>query len=1159
MGPRMRYNRALGPRYYYSSRDSICIVFLYSGCGGNENNFVTMDECQARCGSNSAGQMRANQGTLGKAGTTTPKYFSKPGFPHCFGDEFRGDARWSTVCLPRDWPSDIAECEKEHHAALLGDPDLGVAICEETPAAKRQQVDTTLPVVDICTLPKKRGWCRARIFRFAYNPDTRQCEQFIFSGCRPNENNFATISACQERCDPNFPVCKKLCENSPIRETCEEFCLNVDGVDRTTVDESNHAQPTLLMGQCNCEDGRKGMLTSTGCRCEHDHVKPALLMGQCNCEDGRTGMLTSAGCNCEHVNCDWSEWADDTSGYLPQFGPWEMRRRSTQSECIRKYLEDGSKGQSEEFRPKSDRIKPALLMGQCNCQDGRKGMLTMTGCNCEQGRHDEQSARNVGDYVFFGGDGHGEQDNHTEHDEVKTGVHVLPPLYLSRPGFPHCFSNQISGDDGTHSTWCLHGQWPSHIVECEQEHHQALLQEPGLGVPVCEVPVSVALSDICEEDKQWKQSCNTCHCVKGRLPVCTKKACLDDVGYSWLTNWRRDDMFASDSSLQAKDVRAGSPMYLSRPGFPHCFSQEIRGDDRTFSTWCLHGQWPSHIVECEQGHHQALLQESALGVPICEGAPSSPCVEDMEWKQDCNMCHCVKGGSPVCTTRACLSDTVHSGIQISPPAYLSRPGFPHCFSQEIRGDDRTFSTWCLHGQWPSHIVECEQEHHQTLLQESALGVPICEGFVEEDTDNDGEEDTDNDSGDGHNDNDGDDETISCADLEPIATESTWNAPQAGDCPSEKPTTEECDVSHDDDFVSCRYDCSAVCAGCPMATEYCMYFYSCIGGKWRVAQPMIQLPERCEMGESSTDEGIIEEYEDEDHVQEFLVMQLELGHCVEGTTWMSDCNTCSCRENNVVACTKKMCPSRSGPNCNTFKDETLSLCPQPRCKLFSPEFSSDGSTIIQGSRCDEPEEKNCWEDDPPAHNESEVKIAYFYFDRSIRDCILFFYDGTSPRTRNMFDSYHECRTHCMDDVATTTAVPRAMMSDEERFGPRVASSLRAGRTGAKRGFGGTPGGLFEADLADESVLAAARHAVASMGPATDGVSCDELALHRVEKADKQVVAGINYVLRVHITEACDENVIRKICRNIRVHEPLPHVCTDCMELMGAHEISCEPAK
>ncbi|XP_052753939.1 kunitz-like toxin PcKuz3 [Galleria mellonella] len=37
------------PRYGYQVATKKCERFIYGGCGQNDNNFVTLEECQRRC------------------------------------------------------------------------------------------------------------------------------------------------------------------------------------------------------------------------------------------------------------------------------------------------------------------------------------------------------------------------------------------------------------------------------------------------------------------------------------------------------------------------------------------------------------------------------------------------------------------------------------------------------------------------------------------------------------------------------------------------------------------------------------------------------------------------------------------------------------------------------------------------------------------------------------------------------------------------------------------------------------------------------------------------------------------------------------------------------------------------------------------------------
>ncbi|XP_043517651.1 kappaPI-actitoxin-Avd3b-like [Frieseomelitta varia] len=51
-----------------------------------------------------------------------------------------------------------------------------------------------------CLLPLDVGVCRSSQPRYGYNPETNQCELFMYGGCEGNENNFETLEKCHEIC-----------------------------------------------------------------------------------------------------------------------------------------------------------------------------------------------------------------------------------------------------------------------------------------------------------------------------------------------------------------------------------------------------------------------------------------------------------------------------------------------------------------------------------------------------------------------------------------------------------------------------------------------------------------------------------------------------------------------------------------------------------------------------------------------------------------------------------------------------------------------------------------------------------------------------------------------------------------------------------------------
>ncbi|XP_076260402.1 kappaPI-actitoxin-Avd3b-like [Rhynchophorus ferrugineus] len=55
-----------------------------------------------------------------------------------------------------------------------------------------------------CLAPHTEGDidCKAYILRYHWNDATKQCEEVIWGGCRPTNNNFQTLEDCEETAGP---------------------------------------------------------------------------------------------------------------------------------------------------------------------------------------------------------------------------------------------------------------------------------------------------------------------------------------------------------------------------------------------------------------------------------------------------------------------------------------------------------------------------------------------------------------------------------------------------------------------------------------------------------------------------------------------------------------------------------------------------------------------------------------------------------------------------------------------------------------------------------------------------------------------------------------------------------------------------------------------
>ena len=196
--------RALLPRFYYDKNDGECKQFYYGGCGGNTNNFDTLEECNSKC--------KLLTKDLKTIDTKDDKDFCK--LPSAVGDCRAAIPRWyyneeSKECEEFIWGgcdgnannfATKAKCElrcKEEVQEQSIDQESREAVSKgqssEESNGKRMNNE-------ICDLPEDGGRCRALLERYRFNSETNQCEIFQYGGCGGNENNFEDIHDCEKAC-----------------------------------------------------------------------------------------------------------------------------------------------------------------------------------------------------------------------------------------------------------------------------------------------------------------------------------------------------------------------------------------------------------------------------------------------------------------------------------------------------------------------------------------------------------------------------------------------------------------------------------------------------------------------------------------------------------------------------------------------------------------------------------------------------------------------------------------------------------------------------------------------------------------------------------------------------------------------------------------------
>ncbi|NWT58801.1 TFPI1 inhibitor, partial [Erythrocercus mccallii] len=212
--------KAIHIRYFFNIKSRKCEVFEYGGCHGNENNFLTLEECQEKC---------VVSGQYPFAYLPTNASFASPDF--CFHAQEPGVCRgYFTRYF---YNKETKLCEAFKYGGCLGNQNnfRSLEECQTTcqdnflllykkkmcfeeemerglivsatgnfPAEETLRVREPPPIPSLCMTPMDRGLCRAKELRFFYNYSTGRCRPFSYSGCGGNENNFISRKSCLKIC-----------------------------------------------------------------------------------------------------------------------------------------------------------------------------------------------------------------------------------------------------------------------------------------------------------------------------------------------------------------------------------------------------------------------------------------------------------------------------------------------------------------------------------------------------------------------------------------------------------------------------------------------------------------------------------------------------------------------------------------------------------------------------------------------------------------------------------------------------------------------------------------------------------------------------------------------------------------------------------------------
>lgn len=157
-------------RWYFNSKTKVCSSFVYSGIGGNINNFLSKEDCSQTC------DVMLNPCPTGHPHITLSGEVTQCGDFSTTGNDENGS------CPPTYWCHYGSSYESSTCCPNAGNP---------------------------CILDMEEGEGNLNVIRYYYDYKSRKCKKMIYKGMKGNQNSFLTLTACEARC----PVFKNPCLN----------------------------------------------------------------------------------------------------------------------------------------------------------------------------------------------------------------------------------------------------------------------------------------------------------------------------------------------------------------------------------------------------------------------------------------------------------------------------------------------------------------------------------------------------------------------------------------------------------------------------------------------------------------------------------------------------------------------------------------------------------------------------------------------------------------------------------------------------------------------------------------------------------------------------------------------------------------------------------
>uniref|UniRef100_A0A0N4ZPT5 EGF-like domain-containing protein n=1 Tax=Parastrongyloides trichosuri TaxID=131310 RepID=A0A0N4ZPT5_PARTI len=203
------------PAFYYNKYSHRCEPFAFSGCEGNSNRFLTLQQCESSCS-------RFNHLTVEEM--------------NCFLPLSSGNGRHDKECLRNAgyryyYNADEETCKRFWYFGCGSNANnfISHAACQMTCSwTRRRSLEMEKPKpVNVCFLPIEKGNClhsnEMPIDRWGYVAGSKKCQLFKYSNCGGNENNFGTQHQCESTCSGLIAPNDKKCAHYPDWGSCNQL------------------------------------------------------------------------------------------------------------------------------------------------------------------------------------------------------------------------------------------------------------------------------------------------------------------------------------------------------------------------------------------------------------------------------------------------------------------------------------------------------------------------------------------------------------------------------------------------------------------------------------------------------------------------------------------------------------------------------------------------------------------------------------------------------------------------------------------------------------------------------------------------------------------------------------------------------------------------